>query len=252
MSHEVNSYFHNSIIQGGWGNNDLRNYYLTANDENKLSHALVNDIKKYYYSSIVSIANAFHDINSGFFSWAIVELFYSVFYLNRVLAGLNKNAFFYYGKTPFRITVISSKAPEQKSGNTHDVIINDAIVSNYFRPLRGQLIDSLEPLRWFEEERNKVNYKNAKFIDPIIPDIFVNAMHNGLRKSITSYINENTYLYTFDKDHAVLALPIDLLKFVKKEASIQGIDLLIGEEKDTLRNMIKDKAGIITDVVSII
>ena len=205
MSHEVSDYFHRNVIQPSWNKQNLKSYVLSAADATALDLALRNDLRKYYYTAAISIANALHDLAGGFYSWATVELFYSVFYLNRAISGMYKDAFLYHKKVAFKVSPRAGSQPVALAGNTHEVVIEEAIASGLYSPASGQLLDSLHPFKWIERERNRVNYLLGRFAEPEVPMIYKEISTRGVRRAVTAYLIS----VMFQKAHVYAILGLD-------------------------------------------
>src|SRR5690348_12867745 len=73
---------------------------LSAPEAHTLALALAADSKDFCQQSVISFIDALRATESGFFSWATVKLYYSVFYGLRALLALDGDCFFYIGKSP--------------------------------------------------------------------------------------------------------------------------------------------------------
>jgi len=77
-------------------------------------------------------------------------------------------------------------------------------------------------------------------------------VRSGVRRSTAEYISDKTYLYAFDPDHAILALPVETLKQVLAHPNL---DITANQEADAqrlLRSLFADKAGPMRDVLTLL
>lgn len=175
-----------------------------------LCNHLYHDAASYLYSAIISIGDAMHGIKNNYYSWASVKLYYSVFYAIRAILSTKKTCLFYIGTKPYSIHVSNGESARKENGTTHKVIytIYERLYPN--DPVFTQLIDMSKPLNWLMNQRENSNYKNARFLEPETPEIYKKIIIN-MRNNIEGYIKNENYLYTFDKDHSILSLPIHIV-----------------------------------------
>ena len=72
----------------------------------------------------------------------------------------------------------------------------------------------MSALAWLREKREDANYGKAKFEEPSIPVHFERIVEMGVRRAIDGYLSDQSYLYSFDADHAMLAYPLELWRQV--------------------------------------
>lgn len=78
-------------------------HHLSYVEAAQLESILQDDAKDYFYSATISTANGLSSIESGNYSWATVQFYYSNFYILRGLLALKKICIFYDGRTPYSI-----------------------------------------------------------------------------------------------------------------------------------------------------
>jgi hypothetical protein len=67
-------------------------------------------------------------------------------------------------------------------------------------------------LEWLIERREEANYRLSRFIEPGVPQHFRRIVSDGVRRSLSAYVSDDTFLYAFDESHAILAFPLEVLK----------------------------------------
>lgn len=216
-------------------------HYEATIVENKL----YEDACKSLYSSIVSIADALRGIEDQYYTWGGVKLYYSVFYSIRAALALDRYCIFYVGKKPKWTYVAPGAIPNNPSPrslqNTHKIVLNLFRAKRPGADILSQTIGSDDPFAWMMERREEFNYKHAKFSEPEPPPCFRFVARSGMRKSVIAYIEDDTSLFAFDEDHAILAYPIQVLKWIR--ARWPGKVLFAAQEKDDLRAMLSDRHG---------
>ena len=217
---------------------------LTASFAAGMQQTLKADAVGYCYSGTVSIADGIRGIDSGFFTWATIKLYYATFYLARALLAVRGACIFYDGRTPFRWLSNAGQVAKKLKGNTHHVVLDEFKALGFFPLFLGQQIDNLEPLDWLRIRRETANYASPRFTEPDPPDHLERISSMGVRRVAEAYLSDKTRLYVFDSDHAMLAYPIELLK-----QTIQEINGLVGSQslnhadRTFLAAICKDAAG---------
>ncbi|WP_368900371.1 hypothetical protein [Mixta calida] len=179
-----------------------------------LSSALHHDALNYLYSALISYGEALNGIAKGFYSWSTVKLYYSSFYALRSILALDNVCIFYMDSKPYTLFARTGENPAKAAGTTHKVVM--AVFSKNYpsSPFVTQEIDFVPCFDWIMGEREAANYKNGKFIEPSAPNIYIKCKES-LQVNLNHYLKDNNYLYCFDKDHAMLSLPIEILKVAK-------------------------------------
>jgi hypothetical protein len=226
---------------------------LNSSQASGLAQALKLDAADYAYSGVVSIADAVQAVERSLYTWATVKLYYSVFYMTRALLAAHGTALIYENSKPYSWSSVAGAVPIKRDGPTHKVVLSSFKLVLPNSPLVSQMIGLKEPLEWLMERREEVNYKNSKFSEPDAPEHFNFIAKNGIRRSISAYVKDSKYLYAFDPEHAILALPIEALKLLlKPKISGGGDNPLLGVNRKYLASLYGDRAGPLTEIVSLL
>lgn len=189
---------------------------LTGPMAAELDRCLKNDALNYLYSALISYAEAIKGIEAGFFSWATVKLYYCAFYSLRTILSVDGLCVFYVGTKGYSIKVRQGEYPVKANGTTHKLVMSLFKKNNSSSPFITQEIDMSEPFEWLMSKREQANYKNGRFTEPGKPIIF-NKSSIGLQVLIKEYMLDRDQKYCFDEDHAVLALPLEIVKEASKK-----------------------------------
>lgn len=208
-------------------------YYLTNFQKLSIASLLQEDAYDYLYSAFVSFLNGIQNTCEGNFSWATVELYYTMFYLFRTKLHLE-------GIVIFRATqmyyldidrndgfkVINS----QKHLNTHEGVIklfeqffckNDVIYSN--------LVEYEKPIEWMKEKREIVNYLSVEFKEPERFNYFEKfSSLTEIKASIKKIVNDTSL--AFQEEFAIIGIPLLLFKEILTDYRID-IDNIWGEKQ---------------------
>lgn len=192
---------------------------LKGNDSLQVLNLLHRDSLEYYYSAMVSVCDAVRGLGQGFYTWPTVKLYYAVFYLLRAILATRSICVFYLGTTPYSVLVRPGERLCKGCGNTHGFVLS--IFKKHFagNVLLSQDIGYTSPLDWLTAMRENANYKESKFCEPNLPDLFKKIMGSGLYLAIDEYFKDKSYLYAFDPDHAMLAYPLAVLVHADIEIS---------------------------------
>jgi hypothetical protein len=228
---------------------------ITANEAAQIEQMLRIDAVNYLYSACVSIGDALHAIDRTLFTWATVKLYYSSFYLLRSLLALSGRAFTYDGTKPRTLMCRPGEAPTALGGTargTHQAVIAYFSKSFPSSPLLSQDIVSEMPFKWLMLRREEANYAAGRFGDPQCPNHFSTIVHFGVRRSTVDYIADKTFLYAFDPDHAMLALPVEALKQTIGHPNLNISANTDADARRFFRTLFSDKNGPMPDVLALL
>ncbi len=94
--------------------------------------------------------------------------------------------------------------------------------------LRTNTISGSGVYEWLMDKRHQVNYRQRTFYEPDYADFFhvlENMRENKeLESLLIKYINDSSYMYCFDPEHACIAVPIKRALLTKNELKSSGVD----------------------------
>ncbi len=181
---------------------------LNLAQANTLRTTIEKDAQDYYYSACLSVVDGIRGLNEGFYTWATVKLYYSVFYSLRAALAADRICTFYVDSSPFYILSAVGSSGKKGSGPTHSFVLDLFASINPSHPFATQTIDWVPALQWLIRRREDCNYRNSRFSEPDAPGHFQNVENYGVRRLVETYLSDDSGVYTFDKDHAMLAVPI--------------------------------------------
>lgn len=208
--------------------------------------ALGKDAISLYTKALISFCGGIQDLANEHTGWALVKLYYSLFYSSRAnlcarQQGLVRN------KSWFRFDLTSANNPCIKLSTTykndHEVALflyanlygdSDALLSN--------TIENKAPYVWMMETRNTVNYRLAHFSDPLFPPNIQSGMIGYSPKSISSildsYIDDTENILSFQPEHAWLAIPFKQILRCREEIRLKHLRGVISRSHlDNLEKM---------------
>lgn len=208
-----------------WRNfqDDLVNFSISAGRYDVLHAALKRDSAGFLVKGLLTLLEAVASIEAGAYSWAIVRLYYSVFYLHRASMGAKGYALI-RNKNWLILKVAPGEKPSLKKGdkfrNDHDAVVNSYIeLYGGGDFLQSNTIDGVNSYAWLGDRRNQVNYHQVSFTDPD-PPTFVGewvsiAQKSSVRSVLASYTSGDG-LKIFQPEHAWVAIP-----FLRAKAAIK-------------------------------
>jgi hypothetical protein len=226
---------------------------LSHIEATSLENILVHDASDNLFSAAVSIADALRGLNSGFFSWATIKLYYAMFYSVRSVIALGKKCIFYIGTKPKWIEASPGRRTAKAAGLSHEFTLTffEQHFGNHY--LLSQPIDGSVSLWWLLEHREEANYRSRGFCEPEVPPHFEFVDSAGIRKTINAYMSDSADVYTFDPQHAMLALPLRALLIARESLLGRGASWPGDEERASfLRTAYRDSAGPLSSMRKIV
>jgi hypothetical protein len=217
-------------------------HVLSSSEANSLVGHLRKDASTLATCAAISIADAIRGIESGFFSWATVKLYYSIFYCYRSILASNRFCVIYEDRKPRTLQARAGSACATTKGTTHQVVI--ASFSKEFSAhwLLGQDIDLKKPPLWLMDLREEANYKRGSFWEPDCPPHFQALKSLGVRRAVDGYLKDK--MLAFDPDHAALAYPLQAI--IEARSKLQRMD---ERDADFLQLRAKDARGPLSELI---
>ena len=198
----------------------LAAYTLSANDVAAITPLLVQDAEALYIKALQTFSQALAGIHHKEFAWAIVKMYYSVFYAMRcelhassVIAVKNGSIFYTTNVAGSAFSSIQEKGSHQtyiklRKTLPASVISHDTLLDN-------DIEAGVDVYSWMCFNRERVNYHSKHFADPEPDDVLAKIYNDYvLTHKTTDLLNlyESDLLYCFDTDHATVAVPYRKLR----------------------------------------
>lgn len=227
----------------GLATNAIASRRLSSAEAIGLRASLLLDARDAIYSGALTLAEAVQGLDRRQFTWATVKLYYSVFYLARAALGLHGTCVLYVNRTPYTWISNAGETPAKRSGTTHKVVLDAFKTHLPNHVLVSQPIGVDEPHKWLMGKREAVNYKTARFSDPMAPAHFEIVDRHGVRQPLRDYLGDTAHLFTFDADHAMLSFPVAALRDVLLQLMGATGSGLLTDECSFIARQCYDKAG---------
>ncbi|MBX3445101.1 MAG: hypothetical protein KF774_22065 [Planctomyces sp.] len=184
---------------------------FSSSQAGTLALALKEDSQDFFYSACMTLVDGLRGLHCGFYTWATVKLYYSVFYSLRAWLAAEGVCSFYLHTSPFSVEAAAGAIGVAGKGTTHVHVQSLFARRNPQHRFVAQTIDQVMALDWLTQRREDSNYKTPRFSEPIAPRHFNEVEKYGIRRCVAAYLADTTDVYTFDKDHAMLALPLKVI-----------------------------------------
>lgn len=223
--HGVQRYFEGqlgctNVTQWKSYKSSLAAFTLSASDAAAITPLLIQDSVALYIKAIQTFSQALAGLQRKEFAWAVVKMYYSVFYAMRcelhassVIAVKNGSIFYTTNVAGATFNSIQEKGSHQtyiKLRRTlpASVISHDTLLDN-------DIEAGVDVYSWMCFNRERVNYHSKHFADPE-PDDVLTKIYNDyvVTHKMTNLLNlyEADLLYCFDTDHATVAVPYRKLR----------------------------------------
>ena len=211
----------------------IEEYLITTDSQPAAVEALDRDAASLLHKGLLSFIGACNDLDLNNRSWAIIKLYYSLFYTIRARLcsrrhGLLRNKSWYHFDINFcGIAPIRLNGRRDRYRNDHECALHlyedifsgsDVLISN--------LVDGLPPFSWMMDLRNIANYRVARFPDPEFPlDVtakigLVDA--SALEKIIDDNIVDSANILLFQPEYAWIAIPMKQLLAGYADLALRG------------------------------
>lgn len=221
---------------------DFLEIEVTHSNRATLIAFLKEDSKGTFFKGIYSLCEAINNICSGRYSWAVVKLYYSSFYLIKTFLATKNCAFvkcdgFYVlelniGCKPNKINGGGGEHPKTIKEYVKRMENIDILLSNKIDGGDKLIYDYLRDMREI------VNYRDISFSEPE-NKYFLDISKENIKKYIKEYIKEDTFC--FQSPHCLLAAPLQLAKTVNSELSVflSCEDILTNEQYQAIRELLE-------------
>ena len=169
------------------------------------------DEDSFFVNALITFASCFNSINKKNYSWAFIQSYYALFYIAKSLLASNDYAVYYQDRrSPFTIKLSKGETFHAADGNSHQIVLK--LYKSVFNG-NTMLMDEIsgkQAIDWFEDCRNKINYRTNPLPDPEAPTP-IYAYEDDLRQKVMDY-RENS-AYATDEEHAYVAYILRLLDY---------------------------------------
>ncbi|HDH0408311.1 TPA: hypothetical protein PIO36_004443 [Klebsiella pneumoniae] len=224
---------------------------LSASKLSDLKNAIRSDSTDVFYKASVSFLESLYSLRRGHSSWAIIKLYYSIFYSLRAFLLLEGYAIFKNGKGEiFFLECVENAVPirisTKRIKGDHKTTIKAFADLCKSHKLNTNTIYSLSVFEWAIQCRELVNYRSSSFIEPdygyeAVPEDLRDL--NRLEGLLASYINDPYYTYCFVEEHSLLATASVLMNELVDMFRNKGVAFLTNERHVFLKAIIK-KSGL--------
>ena len=186
-----------------------------------LNLAAKEDASGTFFKALLSIVEALEGLVRDGHSWAVVKLYYSVFYLLRCKMNAMGHVFFKCAGSIYSIELKKNAMPSERSKGKfagsdirgdHKTILATYIAHLGVRDiLLTNRIGSESVYEWMMGAREEVHYRQPTFSEPASAVFFRELRTEpGLALWINKYLNDPNVVHCFLAEHCCLATPLVL------------------------------------------
>lgn len=230
----------------------VRAKVLAPSEAVNLSTALRADAVDLFYAGWISFLDALNGIKKNFYTWATVKLYYTVFYTFRTSLALGDVCAFHVGRPHFILDAKPGSMPVScTESGTHKAVLRTFQSRNPNHLLVSQKIGLDDAVDWLMEKRESANYGGPRFTEPNSRSELNYIAAFGIRRTLNAYLSENSSLYVFDPDHAMVAFPLRALQLIGDQllAAVPSFRATVEEQK-FLKACARDESGYFSQLVS--
>lgn len=231
----------------------VKNEFIDASDILLYKKEKKEDIKSFYYKSLLSFSEGIAAFKRNNLTWATIKLYYSMFFglrcslLCRNIIFLRAKNYLYYAdlRVGGKYMLVSGQNDHAGVINTYCTLFSrtDFMCTNE--------IDAMNLFDWMDNCRNIVNYKDADFHDPDVSELWENIVEKdrtiGFDKIIDDY-RADPYKFCCSENDAILAIPLYRILKVSQEIKNEGIPILNDAQKQWIIAQLGDLASLFNTI----
>lgn len=224
----------------------IKNMLVDPADVTSFKAGIPDDIKTFYYKSLLSYAEGLAAVVRNNLTWATIKLYYSFYFglrcsllcRNVILVRANKHL--YYIRVQEKAPVYEKPTEMTDHGGAIEVY------SKFFHQsdiICMQKIDTIDAYKWMKNCREVVNYKDAEFHDPDITEIWEEIIEDIARISLSRVLRkyiEQSETYCSRSTTAILAIPTVRIWSFTNDIKKERIDALSEHQKEWIKGILGD------------
>lgn len=226
----------------------INNVLVDESDITLYKEGVTEDIKSFYYKSLLSYVEGIAAVARKNFTWATIKLYYSFYFglrcslLCRNVIIVRANKHLYYARIQLKEPIYEKPAEMTDHGGAIDVY------SKYFKNsdiICLQKIDEVDAYKWMKNCREIVNYKDAEFHDPAITELWIEIINDINNSSfnhvLSKYIDKDKIeQYCSQATTAILAIPTVRIRSVVNDIKNERIEVLSDEQKNWIKTIAQE------------
>ncbi|MGG5342067.1 hypothetical protein [Enterococcus sp. AZ192] len=222
---ETQEFFKDLFSPLDWSKTDKKFYNEHIHDKILLSDSekvtfhniMIEESQEYYFKGLLSYLEAITGIKNKLYSWSVVKLYYSLFYLARAEMANNKKVFVRHMRQLYFYD--EGKFEKCKNSNDHEMTFEEIPNNDY---LRSNAIvvdgDEVSVFNLIKNLRECANYQSKSFFEPEIPADISNYFCDvtDIRGELNFVVN-NFEETVFQQEYTAIAVPLYKIHLLKNE-----------------------------------
>ena len=211
---------------------------VTLEDLENLKECQNHDSVSFYFNSLFSFLQALKSIKEKSYSWATVQLYYSVFYSCKAILGFNQIGIIRKNGLNKLEIKVGEKAKGFKENNDHKQTIKCFMTTYPDSFILSNKIGDQTFFEWIQDAREITNYRQQVFLEPrvhgFLQTIIDRIKNRGSYLDLLNLYSANWAIYCFQEDSALIAGPYYLLTEVFQKYKSQRERMTAPENKEII------------------
>lgn len=223
---------------------------VSAALQGQLVAAACCDAAGLYFKALLSISEAVLALSRGRHSWAVVKLYYSVFFLTRCIFAARSLVIVKCSGIYTLKTAIGANPIRRDKGKFrgHDIRgDHKTVLATYVQEvgqhdkILSNRIDGDTVFEWMMKRREDVHYRAPTFFEPDFVNFEISINKDGkLAYWVDQYLSDVDFLYCFQENHCCLATALKFAQQAKLElaTSFAGQTLISERQAHVIETML--------------
>lgn len=211
---------------------------VTLEELENLKECQKRDSVSFYFNSLFSFLQALKSIKEKSYSWATVQLYYSVFYSCKAILGFDQIGIIRKNGLNKLEIKVGEKAKGLKQENDHKQTIKCFTITYPDSFILSNNIGDQTFFEWIQDAREITNYRQQVFLEPrvhvFLQTIIDRIKNRGSYLDLLNQYSANWAIYCFQEESALIAGPYYLLTEVFQKYKSQSERMSAPEKKEIL------------------
>ena len=223
------------------GSNDYKfkgELEVTFEELENLKECQNRDSVSFYFNSLFSFLQALKSIKEKSYSWATVQLYYSVFYSCKAILGFDQIGIIRKNGLNKLEIKVGEKAKGFKQDNDHKQTIKCFMTTYPDSFILSNKIGDQTFFEWIQDAREITNYRQQVFLEPrvhgFLQTIIDRIKNSGSYLDLLNHYSANWAIYCFQEESALIAGPYYLLTEVFQKYKSQSEKMSAPEKKEII------------------
>lgn len=219
---------------------EFLNFKLPLSEVSTFEDKLLKDGRDLFFKGSLSFYQGIFDLHHGLHSWSMVKFYYSIFYFLKASLAMRGIAVIRC-KSLFTLKSKKHAIPIKVTGRgDHKTIIKiwRELVTEVDDILLANTVDEVETYTWMMDVREIIQYRRKGYMEPKVDSFLTDVPLDNLDKQFQLYAAEPNSLFSFNPEHACLAIPLKRFLLSYEDLMQKNMDLT-SHEKMVLLSLVR-------------